>query len=104
MRDGATITPRYQLDLSRLQTGSRIGVVRCSDQTLHYYLNGIDQGVACTSVPAGWYINTKLLRRASQIFYVPYLVYLKTLFVGTDAVYAAKCQTIFRKDESQVYV
>ena len=32
---------------------SRIGMMRCSDGTLHYFLDGVDQGVACTDIAHG---------------------------------------------------
>ncbi len=35
------------------QANSRVGMMRCSDGTLHYFLDGVDQGVACTDLPTG---------------------------------------------------
>ena len=32
------------------QVADKIGVLRRSDATMHIYINGIDQGVACTGV------------------------------------------------------
>ena len=34
-----------------LQEGDRIGLMRKSGGALHYYINGMDQGVAATSTP-----------------------------------------------------
>ena len=31
--------------------GSRLGLARLADSTLHVYINGEDQGVACDGVP-----------------------------------------------------
>lgn len=53
MQDGSTIRNGYPLDLDSMTTGCRIGMMRCSNGTLHYFLNGIDQGVACSNIPAG---------------------------------------------------
>ena len=53
MQDGSTIRNGYRLDLDTLSVGSRIGMMRCSDGTLHYYLDGMDQGVACTDISPG---------------------------------------------------
>ena len=53
MRDGLSINSSYQLDLDKLRPGSRVGLMRCSDGTLHYYLDGRDQGVAVSGVPSG---------------------------------------------------
>ena len=33
------------------QVGQRVGVKRCSDSTMHVYLEGEDKGIACTDVP-----------------------------------------------------
>ena len=53
MQDGATIRNGYPLDLDSLTVGSRVGMMRCTDGTLHYYLDGVDQGVASTDIAAG---------------------------------------------------
>lgn len=55
MQDGSTIRNGYPLDLDSVSVGCRIGMMRCSDSTLHYFLNGVDQGVACTNIPSGKY-------------------------------------------------
>lgn len=34
------------------QEGDRIGMMRKSNGNLHYFINGLDQGVAATKVPA----------------------------------------------------
>ena len=34
-------------------TAFSTGMVRCSDGTLHYTINGQDQGVACVNIPPG---------------------------------------------------
>ena len=55
MRDGQTIRNGYSCDLDSLSVGSRLGMMRAKDGTLHYTINGIDQGVAIDSVPSGVY-------------------------------------------------
>ena len=42
---------RYNCDLEQLETGSRIGILVTSDNCLHFFLNGVDQGPACTGLP-----------------------------------------------------
>ena len=37
MQDGCTIRNGYRLDLDGIIAGSRVGMMRCSDDTLHYY-------------------------------------------------------------------
>jgi len=35
-----------------MQEGDRIGMMRKSNGNLHYFINGLDQGVAATKVPS----------------------------------------------------
>ena len=60
MQDGSTIRNGYRLDLDTLQANCRIGMMRCSDGTLHYYQDGVDMGVACTDIPSGEYLFMSL--------------------------------------------
>uniref|UniRef100_A0AAY5EGW9 Neuralized-like protein 4 n=1 Tax=Electrophorus electricus TaxID=8005 RepID=A0AAY5EGW9_ELEEL len=53
MQDGNTMRNNYGCDLDSLSTGSRIGMMRTASGDLHYYINGVDQGVACTGLPPG---------------------------------------------------
>ena len=53
MQDGSTIRNGYRLDLDTLIVGSRIGMMRTADGSLHYYLDGEDQGVAGLDIPPG---------------------------------------------------
>jgi len=53
MQDGNTMRNNYGCDLDSLTTGSRIGMMRSAAGDLHYYINGVDQGVACTGLPPG---------------------------------------------------
>lgn len=43
----------YGCDLDSLGTGSRIGMMRTARGDLRYFINGADQGVACSGLPAG---------------------------------------------------
>lgn len=67
MQDGSTIRNGYRLDLDSLRVGSRVGMMRCSDETLHYYLDGVDQGVACSDVPPGLYAVIDLYGQCAQV-------------------------------------
>ncbi|XP_037832302.1 neuralized-like protein 4 isoform X4 [Kryptolebias marmoratus] len=51
MQDGNTMRNNYGCDLDSLTTGSRIGMMRSASGNLHYYINGVDQGVACSGLP-----------------------------------------------------
>lgn len=53
MQDGNTMRNNYGCDLDSLTTGSRIGMMRSASGDLHYYINGVDQGVACSGLPSG---------------------------------------------------
>lgn len=53
MQDGNTMRNNYGCDLDSLTTGSRIGMMRSASGDLHYYINGADQGVACSGLPPG---------------------------------------------------
>ncbi|TFJ96250.1 dimethyladenosine transferase [Platysternon megacephalum] len=51
MQDGNTMRNNYGCDLDSLTTGSRIGMMRTAKGDLHYFINGVDQGVACSGLP-----------------------------------------------------
>lgn len=51
MHNGTTVIELYGQNLDRLQVGDRVGVVRKDDGTLHFWVNGIDQGPAASNVP-----------------------------------------------------
>lgn len=53
IQDGSTIRNGYSLDLDSLVVGSRIGMMRFTDGTLHFFKDGVDQGVACSDIPPG---------------------------------------------------
>ena len=55
MRNGITIMNNYTFDLDKLRVGTRVGMMRHSDGSLHYYVNGEDQGAACSNLPFGMY-------------------------------------------------
>lgn len=43
---------RYNCNLDTLTCGSRVGMMRKADGSLHYFVNGEDQGVAALDVPS----------------------------------------------------
>ncbi|WAR14180.1 NEUL4-like protein [Mya arenaria] len=67
MQDGSTIRNGYPLDLDSVVVGCRIGMMRCSDGTLHYFLNGVDQGVACSNIPQGVFAVIDLYGQCAQV-------------------------------------
>ncbi|XP_076684468.1 neuralized E3 ubiquitin protein ligase 4 [Andrena cerasifolii] len=67
IRDGVTVRNNYACDLDKLVEGNRIGMMRCSDGSLHYYLDGVDQGFACTGVPSHVYPVIDLYGQCVQV-------------------------------------
>ncbi|KAL3861342.1 hypothetical protein ACJMK2_007378 [Sinanodonta woodiana] len=67
MQDGSTMRNGYALDLDAIIIGSRIGMMRCSDGTLHFYHNGVDQGMACSDIPPGVYAVVDLYGQCAQV-------------------------------------
>lgn len=53
MHNGTPVIEQYGVNLDRLQVGDRVGVVRKESGNLHFFVNGVDQGVAATNVPDG---------------------------------------------------
>ncbi|CAD7080305.1 unnamed protein product [Hermetia illucens] len=66
MHNGTTIKEKYGQNLDRLQVGDRVGVVRKDDGTLHFWVNGVDQGPAATNVPERVYGVIDLYGQAAQ--------------------------------------
>uniref|UniRef100_A0A672NLP7 Neuralized-like protein 4 n=1 Tax=Sinocyclocheilus grahami TaxID=75366 RepID=A0A672NLP7_SINGR len=68
MQDGNTMRNNYSCDLDSLTTGSRIGMMRTATGDLHYFINGLDQGVACTGLPPEVYAVIDLYGQCVQVF------------------------------------
>lgn len=43
----------YSYDLDDVREGDIIGIMKASDNTLHFYINGIDEGIAFSNLPQG---------------------------------------------------
>lgn len=46
---------------------SNVGLMRHSDATLHYYINGVDQGSACENIPLGVHGVIDLYGQCAQV-------------------------------------
>jgi len=66
MQNGVTVIEQYGQNLDRLQVGDRVGVVRKDDGTLHFWVNGVDQGPAANNVPERVYGVIDLYGQAAQ--------------------------------------
>ena len=72
MQDGSTVRNNYKIDLDTLPLGSRVGMMRASDATLHFYLDGEDMGVACSGVPSNVYAVIDLYGQCAQVSITEY--------------------------------
>ncbi|KAL7304384.1 hypothetical protein TKK_0003183 [Trichogramma kaykai] len=66
MLDGAAVCNNYACDLDELCKGNHIGMIRQPDDNLHYYFDGVDQGVACADLPAHVYPVMDLYGQCAQ--------------------------------------
>lgn len=67
MQNGTTTIEQYGQNLDRLTVGDRVGVVRRDDGTLHFFVNGIDQGAAAEKVPEKVYGVIDLYGQAGEL-------------------------------------
>ena len=67
MKDGHTVIEEYGTDLDQLSEGDRVGVMRTRDNAVHFYVNGVDQGVAATGVPEILYAVIDLYGKCAQV-------------------------------------
>lgn len=67
MRDGVIVRNNYACNLDTLVEGNRIGMMRCADSSLHYFLDGVDQGPACTDLPSNVYPVIDLYGQCAQV-------------------------------------
>lgn len=66
MQNGVTIIEQYGQNLDKLQVSDRVGVLRKDDGTLHFWVNGVDQGQAASNVPEKVYGVIDLYGQAAQ--------------------------------------
>nr|XP_058972129.1 neuralized-like protein 4 [Pocillopora verrucosa] len=67
LQNGSTSMNGYACDLDKLEEGSRLGIMRKSSGSLHFFVNGQDCGVAASSVPSGIYAMIDLYGQCVQI-------------------------------------
>lgn len=85
MKDSQMFKSGYKLNLDNIHVGAIIGMVRRNDGSLHYYLDGADQGEAYNNVPATVYPVIDLYGQCAQVKANPIVrsnyLYGLTLFV-----------------------
>ncbi|XP_027562872.1 neuralized-like protein 4, partial [Neopelma chrysocephalum] len=67
MQDGNTMRNNYGCDLDALGTGARIGMMRTGTGDLRYFIDGADQGVACSGLPPEVYAVVDLYGQCVQV-------------------------------------
>lgn len=92
MQDGNTMRNNYGCDLDSLTTGSRIGMMRSACGDLHYYINGVDQGVACSGLPPGknhkvWECEIRTLLQTHSVI-IPYHIIPVQIALSLSEVFA----------------
>lgn len=66
MHNGQTVIDEYGHNLDKLEEGDRVGVCCYSDGSLHFFVNGADQGIAALNVPPQVYGVLDLYGQAAQ--------------------------------------
>ncbi|XP_077531935.1 neuralized E3 ubiquitin protein ligase 4 isoform X2 [Haemaphysalis longicornis] len=66
MHNGTMVIEEYCRNLDTLQVGDKVAVKRTAEGNLHFYINGVDQGVAARNVPARVYGVIDLYGQAAQ--------------------------------------
>ena len=78
MQDGQTVRNGYCCDLDSLGAGSRLGMMRnTEDGSLHYTINGDDQGIAIENIPPNVYAVIDLYGQCAQVSIVPHVPLLE---------------------------
>lgn len=67
LKDGSSFVEEYGQDLDELKEGDRIGVQRRVNGCLHFFVNGVDLGVAATNIPQTVHAVVDLYGRCVEI-------------------------------------
>ena len=67
LKDGHSMIEEYGCDLDQLSEGDVVGVMRTASGDLHFYVNGIDQGVAATGLPSKLYAVIDMYGKCAQV-------------------------------------
>lgn len=73
LKDGSSFLEDYGQDLDELNSGERVGVQRKLNGNLHFFVNGVDMGLAATNVPQKVHAVVDLYGRCVEVsIYEPY--------------------------------
>ena len=64
------IKEHYGMNLDKLQIGDTVGILIDEDNSLHLYINGVDQGVAARDVPCPCHGLVDLYGQCEQVEYI----------------------------------
>lgn len=67
LEDGKSQLEEYGHDLDELSEGDTVGVMRTSNGDLHFFVNGVDQGVSATQVTGTIYAVVDLYGKCAQV-------------------------------------
>lgn len=67
LNDGRSILEEYGTDLDQLGEGDRVGVMRTSNGDLHFFVNGINQGIAASNVLSNIYAVVDMYGKCAQV-------------------------------------
>ncbi|MCJ8738832.1 hypothetical protein PDJAM_G00040230 [Pangasius djambal] len=82
-RNGMLLRQNFGCSLDRLTVGNRVGVKRCSDDTMHVFIDGEDMGPAATAMAKNVYAVLDLYGKVTAVSIVS-----STLVEDTDSVKA----------------
>ncbi|KAK2179026.1 hypothetical protein NP493_518g01004 [Ridgeia piscesae] len=72
--NGKTTNDDYGQSLDDLTRGDRVGVVKQEDNSLHFIINGKDQGEAATDIPGDVYGVVEIIAQAAKVTIVDHSV------------------------------
>ena len=65
--NGVKVRSRYGPNINSLLAGHTLGLVVTSDNCLHLFVNGVDQGVAATNIPDTVWVAVDLYGKCDEI-------------------------------------
>ena len=67
LKDGRSINENYGTDLDKLEEGDRVGVLRTGQGDLIFFVNGVSQGVAASSLPLRVHAVVDMYGKCAQV-------------------------------------
>ena len=67
IQDGRSINENYGTDLDKLEEGDKVGVLKTLQGDLLFFVNGVSQGVAATSIPDHVFAVIDMYGKCAQV-------------------------------------